>query len=70
MSMAYDPSNRDYNVEYMVKTTGDRWFIPYSGKGDNPDSGTTAQQLAACKALVGKQKTDNTKEVGEEEVVS
>ena len=60
MPMSYDPSNRDYTVEYKVNTTGDRFFIPFN------ISGTTAQQLAQCKALVGNQKTDPTAEVGVE----
>ena len=66
MALSYDPSNRDYQVEYAVNATGDQFFIPYSGKGDNPNSGTKAERLAACKALVGKQKTDNTVEIGVE----
>ena len=66
MALSYDPSNRDYTVEYAVNATGDQFFIPYAGKGDNPDSGTKAERLAACKVLVGKQKTDSTAEIGVE----
>ena len=49
MGLAYNPSNRDnaFQVEYVVKTTGDRWFIPY-----NTD-GTTAEQVARCSAMCG-----------------
>ena len=63
MSMAYDPSERDYTVEYMVSTTADRFFIPVNSED------TMAKQLALCKKLVGKQKTDDTKEIGVEKVV-
>ena len=49
MSLAYDPSARanDFQVAYMVTTTGDRWFIPYN------DSGTTAEQAARCSVMTG-----------------
>ena len=39
------------SVQYAVATTGDRWFIPTTGYGDNPDAGTKAQQLAQCQLL-------------------
>ena len=62
MSMAYNPKTiTDLSVTYAVKTTGDRWFIPTTGKGDNPDSGTTADQKAQC---------ENLSPFGEESVVS
>ena len=35
------------SVEYMVNTSGDRWFIPY-----NSDA-SMADQLAQCKRMVG-----------------
>ena len=49
MSKAYDPAARNNAmvVKHMVKTTGDRWFIPYNSEG------TTAAQLAQCKKQVG-----------------
>ena len=39
------------SVQYVVGTTGDRWFIPTTGYGDNPNAGTEAQQLAQCQLL-------------------
>ncbi len=69
MSLAYNPSSRSLSkVQYMVNTTGDQFFIPTTGYGDNPDSGTTAQRLAACKVLTGK-KSDGTTDIAEEVVV-
>ena len=49
MSKAYDPSARNdaMVVKYMVKTTGDRWFIPYN------DNGTKAAQVTQCSKVVG-----------------
>ena len=50
MAMAYNPSARaaGFQVQYVVKTTGDRWFIPYN------DNASTADQLARCKVMSGK----------------
>ena len=50
--MAYE----GLTVEYMVKTTGDNWFIPGNCQAptsshDNPDNGTTAERLAQCVKL-------------------
>ena len=55
MSKAYDPSARANAmvVKYMVKTTGDRWFIPYN------DTGTKAAQVTQCSKVVGNT-TDTT----------
>ena len=39
------------SVQHVVAATGDRWFIPTTGYGDNPNAGTTAQQLAQCQLL-------------------
>ena len=39
------------SVEYVVAATGDRWFIPNTGYGDNPNAGTKAQQLAQCQLM-------------------
>ena len=50
--MAYD----GLTVEYAVKTTGDRWFIPVNA----PDA-TKAQQVAQC---------EKTSPDGEEEVAT
>ena len=61
MSMAYDPTARKLSVEYMVSTTGDRWFIPVNSND------TMANQLAECNKLVGKDASDA--DVGSEEVV-
>ena len=49
MSKAYDPSARANAmvVTYKVKTSGDRWFIPYN------DTGTKAAQVAQCSKVVG-----------------
>ena len=51
MSIIYNPKPasraNDFQIEYAVNTTGDRWFIPYN------DNGTTAAQLAQCKKQVG-----------------
>ena len=51
MSMAYNAKNSSVTIDYLVATTGDRWFIPTTGQGDNPNAGTTAQQLAQCQIL-------------------
>ncbi len=49
MAMAYNPSTRenDFQVRYVVNTTGDRWFIPYN------NNKTTATQTADCSVLCG-----------------
>ena len=66
----YDPSDRSISsVQYMVSTSGDQWFQATTGFGDNPNSGTTAQQLAACNVLAGKKK-DGTTDIASEVVVS
>ena len=50
MAKAYDPKARadDFHVQYVVNTTGDRFFIPYN------DSASMADQLARCKTMTGK----------------
>lgn len=64
----YDPSDRTIeSISYVVSTTGDRWFIPTTGYGDNADSGTTAQQLSQCTALAGK-KADGATDIATEVV--
>ena len=51
MSIIYNPKPAsradDFQVHYVVNTTGDRWFIPYN------DNASTADQLAQCKKMVG-----------------
>ena len=65
MGMAYNPRDasraNDFQVQYAVSTTLDRWFIPYN------DNASMADQLAQCKKLVG-QTTDGT-DCGVESVV-
>ena len=52
MSIIYNPSNTNFErTLYAVETTGDQFFIPTTGRGDNPDSGTMAQRLAQCQLL-------------------
>ena len=52
MSIIYDPSNINFTQTlYVVETTGDQFFQPTTGFGDNADSGTTAQRLAQCQRL-------------------
>ena len=51
MSIIYNPKAasraNDFQIEYMINTTGDRWFIPYN------DTGTKAAQVTRCSAVVG-----------------
>ena len=49
--MAYDAKATSVTIEYVVGTTLDRFFIPTTGYGDNPNAGSTAQQLAQCQIL-------------------
>ena len=45
MPMGYDPKGRTVQPTYAVTTTGtDQLFIPTTGYGDNPDSGSVAQR--------------------------
>jgi len=57
MSIIYNPKAasraNDFQIEYMINTTGDRWFIPYN------DSGSTTAQVALCNTVVGNT-TDGT----------
>ena len=70
MPMAYDPSDRAISkVQHAVAATGDPWFIPTPGYGDNPNSGTDAQQLAQCNLMSGK-KADGSTDIAEELVES
>ena len=49
MGLAYQGKDRESNftVRYVVKTSGDRWFIPYN------NNKTTATQVADCNTLCG-----------------
>ena len=55
MSMKFNPASSSISaIDYLVSTTGDQFFPVTTGFGDNPDSGTMAQRLAACKVLSPK----------------
>ena len=41
----FDPSDVSHVIDYTVKTTGDRFFIPFN------DEASTADQLAQCEKL-------------------
>ena len=49
MAMAYNPSTRanDFQVRYVVNTTGDRWFIPHN------NNKTKLAQATACSTMCG-----------------
>ena len=53
MGLAYNPgsngTNRNdaFQVQYMVNTAGDRWFIPYN------NSASMADQVTHCDKMVG-----------------
>ena len=49
MGMGYRGKARDNDIQvrYVVKTSGDRWFIPYN------NNKTTATQVADCNTLCG-----------------
>ena len=47
-------------VLYVTNAQTDRWFVPTTGYGDNPDSGTTAQQLTQCQTIVGERRSDSS----------
>ncbi len=55
MGLAYNPKNRanEFQVQYVVKTTGDQWFNVTTGYGDNFSDGTSAQRVAQCDVLAG-----------------
>tara|TARA_B100000029_G_C17475367_1_gene923524 strand:- start:40 stop:234 length:195 start_codon:yes stop_codon:yes gene_type:complete len=64
MAMGYQGKDRanDIQVRYVVKTSGDRWFIPYN------NNKTTATQVADCNTLCGV--TDDDTDCGSELVAS
>jgi hypothetical protein len=53
--MAYNPDQRanDFQVQYVVNTTGDRWFIPYN------DNDSKADQVTQCNKLAGHTADDS-----------
>jgi len=51
-------------VLYVTAADGNEWFIPTTGRGDNPDSGTMAQRLDACEELVGRDSDNSDRDVG------
>ena len=61
---SYDPSARANAmvVKYYIKTSGDRWFIPYN------NNKTTATQVADCNTLCGV--TTDDSDCGSELVAS
>ena len=62
--MAYQGKDRadNFQVRYLVNTTGDRWFIPYN------NNKTTAAQVVDCNTLCGV--TDDDTDCGSELVAS
>jgi len=62
--VGYDPRRRadDFQVKYVVNTTGDRWFIPYN------NNKTTATQVTNCTTLCGG--TDDASPCGSELVAT
>ena len=64
MAMGYQGKDRANNIQvrYVVKTSGDRWFIPYN------NNKTTATQVADCNTLCGV--TDDDSDCGSELVAS
>ena len=47
------------NVLYVTAAENDQWFIPTTGRGDNPNSGTMAQRLDQCETMLGTDDEDN-----------
>ena len=64
MGLAYNPDQRanDFQVKYVVNTTGDRWFIPYN------DNASKADQVAQCNVIAGHTADDS--DVASEQVAS
>ena len=64
MAMGYKGKDRANNIQvrYVVKTSGDRWFIPYN------NNKTTATQVADCNTLCGV--TTDDSDCGSELVAS
>ena len=53
MSIGYKPKERTLTTEYIVPTTGDRFFVPVNA----PDA-TMSNQLAECQKVIGTGKDD------------
>jgi len=51
-------------VLYVTHQNPEQWFIPTTGRGDNPNSGTTAQRLDACEELLGRDTDNANQDVG------
>ena len=51
-------------VLYVTNASTDRWFVPTTGYGDNPDAGTTAQQLAQCQTMVSTDAGESDRQIG------
>ena len=54
MSIIYEPSSTSSKIttiEYAVKTTGDRFFIPVNSDEHGGGDGDMADQLAQCQKL-------------------
>jgi len=47
------------NVLYVTAASTDQWFVPTTGRGDNPDSGTMAQRLDQCETMLDVDADDN-----------
>ena len=64
MGMGYRGKARDNDIQvrYVVKTSGDRWCIPYN------NNKTTATQVADCNTLCGV--TTDDSDCGSELVAS
>ena len=57
MSIIYNPKAasraNDFQIQYMINKTGDRWFIPYN------DNASMSAQVTQCNTVVGNT-TDGT----------
>ena len=51
-------------VLYVTNASNDRWFIPTTGYGDNPNAGTTAQQLTQCQTMVSTDSGQSNRQIG------
>lgn len=51
-------------VLYVTNASTDQWFIPTTGRGDNPDDGTMAQRLDACEELLGRDTDNANRDIG------
>ena len=55
--MAYNPRDasraNDFQIQYAVGTTGNRWFIPYN------DNASMADQVTQCNKVTGHTADDS-----------